>query len=206
MRRQRVIVGEGRGLTAAVVRALIEPVADVVRSAATGPALIAQVIESEPDVVVCDFELPRLGALDAARVLRLLSPNVRMVIVAGKSRDAFIRGALEAGVSAWVLRSGVSTDLVPAIRAAIRSERFVSPLVSGRAGLENGHARQPRLTDREREVIQLLADGKPMREAAAILSVTPRTIAFHKYRAMKKLGVKSSAELIRLAVTERLVS
>jgi DNA-binding NarL/FixJ family response regulator len=161
--------------------------------------------------VLTDVPLPRLGGLAVARLLRSELPGTRVVFLTAQDDLQVAAEVFRAGARGYVLRSASPRELRRALRTVLKGERWLSPtLAGGNPDALPDEARSPgplvRLSPRKREVIQLLADGHSMKQAAAALGITTRTIAHHKYQAMKTLAVKSSAQLVRFAVESRLLA
>jgi DNA-binding NarL/FixJ family response regulator len=210
MTRPRVLLADDHVLLLEAFRRLLEPEFDVVGSVSDGAQLVEAAVRLRPDVVVTDVSMPRMGGLEAARRLRDVLPSARVVFLTVNEDAQLAAEAFRFGASGWVLKSSTATELVQAVRAALRRRRYLTPLVAGGDidGLPppaSGAPSSDQLTPREREVLHLLAEGKAMKEVAAVLGITPRTVAYHKYRMMESLGIRSSAELVRFAVRSGLV-
>jgi DNA-binding NarL/FixJ family response regulator len=190
---------------------LLEPEFDVVGCATDGVTLLEEARRLQPDLVLADVSLPGLGAPASARRLCHELPATRVVFLAAQADPQVAGEAFRAGALGYVLRSATAGELVRALRAVLRGERWLSPGLAG--GNPEALSDAPRLagplgrlTARRREVIRLLAEGNSMKQAAAMLGLSTRTIAFHKYGAMKTLDVTSSAQLVRVAVEGRLLA
>ena len=174
-----------------------------------GRALVAAVEALNPDVVVLDISMPLLNGLDAGRQIKQKSRNVKLVYLTMNEDPDLAAEAFRAGASGYLLKSSAASELTTAIREVAQGRTYITPLVA--AGLVEA-LQQPSdrrsgedLTPRQREVLQLLAEGRSMKEVASLLSLTPRTVAFHKYQMMEQLKVKSTAELIQYAVKHHIV-
>jgi DNA-binding NarL/FixJ family response regulator len=190
---------------------LLEPECDVVGTVADGRALLAAAEELKPDVVVLDIAMPLLNGLDAGRQLMKALPDVKLIFLTMNQDPAIAAEAFRAGASGYLLKTSAGSELVKAIEEAMSGRSYVTPLITQdlvevlmlgpkqRKGAAD-------LTPRQREVLQLLAEGRSMKEAAQILKVTARTIAFHKYRMMDRFRLKSNAELIQFAIRQGVVS
>ena len=173
-----------------------------------GRALLAAVEELRPDVVVLDVTMPLLNGLDAGRQIKQSHRSIRLVFVTMNEDPDLAAAAFRAGASAYLLKRSAASELLAAIREAMQGRSYVTPLVTeGMLGTLMAAAEKPsgRLTVRQREVLQLLAEGKSMKEAASVLNVSARTVAFHKYRMMEQLKVKNTAELIQYAIREHVL-
>jgi DNA-binding NarL/FixJ family response regulator len=184
---------------------LIESDCDVVGSVADGRALLAAAPELRPDIVVLDIAMPLLNGLDAARQLKRDMPDVKVIFLT-MSEDADVAAeAFRAGASGYLLKNSAASELLQAIGEVSHGRSYVTPLAT--RGLIGTliHTPDPtekavELSPRQREVLQLLAEGYTMKEIARMLKITPRTVAFHKYSMMEALGAKSNAELIQYAL------
>jgi DNA-binding NarL/FixJ family response regulator len=209
MGKPRVILADDHTLLLEAFEKLLAPECDVVAKVADGRALVAAVQQHHPDVVVLDLSMPLLNGLEAARQIKTFDKNVRLVFVTMNEDPDLAAEAFRAGGSAYLLKRSASSELVTAIREAMKHRSYVTPLVTeGMLGsLMHATADAPsrQLTPRQREVLQLLAEGKSMKEVAGILNVTARTVAFHKYRMMEQLNIKTNAELIQYAIRNHFV-
>jgi DNA-binding NarL/FixJ family response regulator len=191
-------------------RKLLEPHFDVAGTATDGHALLEGAKALHPEVVVMDIAMPSLNGLEAARQLRGVVPGVKVIFLTMHEDPDLAVQAMREGASGYLLKTSAPTELLYAISAALKGRSYVTPRIA--SGMEEAFIRDPegkpygkKLTPRQREVLQLLAEGKSMKQAATILAVTPRTIAFHKYKMMEGLGVKTSAELIQFAIKNRIL-
>jgi DNA-binding NarL/FixJ family response regulator len=206
----RLLLAEPQALVLEAFACLLEPEFDVVGRATDGVRLVEQALRLRPELVLMDVSLPRDGGLLAAARLRRELPGTRVVVLGIGDDPRVAADAFRAGANGYVLRSASPGELNRSLRAALRGERWLSTaLVNGRSGVLPERADAPgrlgRLSPRKRAVIQLLAEGHSMKQAAAALGISTRTVAFHKYQAMQALSVTSSAQLVRFAVESRLV-
>jgi len=211
MSKPRILLADDHTMMAQACEKLLTPEFEVRGIFADGQALIKKAPALDPDVIVVDFGMPMLNGLDACRHLKALLPGVKIIFLTMYQDPDLAAEALRAGASGYVLKTSAASELTKAIREALKGRSFVTPEISRK--MEDSFIRNPsatqhskELTPRQREVLQLLAEGRPMKEAAYILGVSTRTIAFHKYRIMEQLGLKSTAELIQFAVEHHLVS
>ena len=201
--RPRVLLADDHTLLLGAFRKLLEPECEVVGAVDNGRALLDSARELRPDVVVVDISMPLLNGLDAGRQLKQLLPGARLIFLTMNEDPDLVAEALRIGASGYLLKNSAASELVLAIREAMDGKTYVTP----RAAERVGHARLgDGLTPRQREVLQLLAEGHSMKEVAGILNVTPRTVAFHKYRLMEELGLKTNADLVQYAVRHKIVS
>jgi DNA-binding NarL/FixJ family response regulator len=205
--RPKILLADDHALLLDAFRALLEPEFEVVGTATDGRSLLEQFSRLKPDVVVIDVGMPLLNGLDAGRQIKAQQRSVKLIYLTMNPEPDLASEALRLGASGYVLKSSAASELKQAINEALRGRSYITPLITQDVvGLLLEHReRPPELTARQREVLQLLAEGRSMKEAAAILSVTPRTVAFHKYRMMEQLHLKTSAELVQYAVKHGIV-
>ena len=206
----RVLLADDHTLLLEAFERLLSPECEVVGRVGDGRALLEAAPKLKPDVVVLDVSMPLLNGLDAGRQLKLMMPDVRLVYLTMNEDPDIAAEAFRSGASAYLLKRSAASELLLAIREVMNRRSYVTPLVT--KDLLGSFIQHPErtganrtLTPRQREVLQLLAEGRSMKEAANILNVTPRTIAFHRYQMMEQLQIKTTAELIQYAVKERLV-
>ncbi len=205
MQKPTVLIADDHTMIVDAFRKLLEPHYDIVASVSDGRALLEKAPELKPDVIILDIGMPCLNGLAAGQRLRQSIPKTKIVYVTMNQDGDLASEALRSGASAYLLKSSAGSELLKAIHEALRGRKYVTPLV--KQAMEESFIRSPnpkppekKLTPRQVEVLQLLAEGRLMKEVADILGLTPRTVAFHKYRIMETLGVHSNAELITFAV------
>jgi DNA-binding NarL/FixJ family response regulator len=211
MKRPRILLADDHRLLREAFAQLLEPGCDVVAAVPDGRALLAAARELHPDIVVLDIAMPSLNGLDAARQLKGLMPEVKLIFLTVSEDPDLAAEAFRAGASGYLLKNSATSELFKAIDEVSRGRSYVTPLITQglvgsliqASGLERG---VERLSARQREVMQLLAEGRTMKEIARILAITPRTVAFHKYQMMDDLGIKTSAELVRFAIRHHIVA
>lgn len=205
MRKKVLIADDHRLIVDGLVR-ILETDYEIVEPVADGRALLRSVAESEPDVVVADISMPLLNGLDAAAELAETHPKVKVIIVTMHADVAFAARAFDAGVAGYLLKQSAGSELKTAIETVLRGDTYIPPtmadklLKSYRGAAKVLEPEQTELTRRQREVLQLLAEGKTAAEAADVLHLSPRTVEFHKYRIMELLGIKTHAALVRHAI------
>jgi DNA-binding NarL/FixJ family response regulator len=211
MRRPRVLLAEDHRLLREAFVKLLEPDCDVLGAVADGRALIEAAPKLRPDVVVVDIAMPLLNGLDAARQLKRSMPSVKVIFLTVSEDPDLAAEAFRAGGSAFLLKNSAASELLQAIADVMQGRSYVTPLAT--RDMVNNLLRRPEsakgareLSPRQREVLQLLAEGRTMKEVASILNITARTVAFHKYRMMEDLCIKSTAELVQYAIKARIVS
>ncbi len=176
-----------------------------------GRALLTAALELKPDVIVLDIAMPLLNGMVAGERLKQMIPEVKLIFLTVNEDPAFASEAMRIGASGYLLKSSAASELFHAIDVALEGRTYVTPMIMQDMVtlLANGH--QPgvasvKLTSRQREVLQLLAEGHSMKEVATILDLSPRTIAFHKYRIMEELGLKTNANLVQFAIKHGVIS
>jgi DNA-binding NarL/FixJ family response regulator len=210
MKLPTAILADDHTLVAEALHQLVAPYFEVVAIVADGHALLDAALSLKPDVIVVDVAMPMLNGLDACRQLKLTLPNIKLVFLTMSEDPELAIEAVKIGASSYLLKKSAVSELLQAMQAALRGKRYITPQIS--RGMQESFIRNPHgtgsprtLTPRAREVVQLLAEGKSMKQAAAVLRITPRTVAFHKYRTMQALGLKTNAELVQFAVRDRIV-
>jgi DNA-binding NarL/FixJ family response regulator len=208
--RPRVLLADDHTLVVEGFRKILEPEFEVTGAVSNGHALLTTALEAKPDVVVLDLGLPLMSGMDAGRELKRLLPLTKIVVVTMNEDPDVARMALRHWASAYLVKKSAGSELIKAVREVLKGRSFVTPRFAQR--LMEGFIRDPlphgtkELTPRQREVLHLLAEGRTMRETADVLHLTPRTIAFHKYRIMEEFGLKSNSDLVRFAIRERVIS
>jgi DNA-binding NarL/FixJ family response regulator len=211
MKRPRVLLADDHRLLREAFARLLEPNCDVVGAVADGRALLAAAAELRPDVVVLDIAMPLLNGIDTARQLKRLMPAVKVIFLTVSEDPDLAAEAFQVGASGFLLKNSAAAELFQAIQEALQGRSYVTPQVTnGLIGkLISGAktAKRPtELSPRQREVLQLLAEGHSIKQIARILKITARTVAFHKYGMMEQLGIKSNAELVQLAIKRHVIS
>jgi DNA-binding NarL/FixJ family response regulator len=210
VRRPRLLLADDHDLLVDALRHLLEREFSVLRGVNDGQALVDATVELRPDIVLCDVSMPRLSGLQAVQKIRQLLPQVHCIVLTMHDDPALAAEAFRVGASAYILKSTPAAELLRAIRTVLAGDSYPSRVTTAK----QAPSANRRLTDvceaeslsvREREVLRLVAGGKTMKETAAELGITPRTVAFHKYRIMRQLSMRSSAELVQFAVKRRLV-
>jgi DNA-binding NarL/FixJ family response regulator len=210
MKLPRLILADDHTVVAEALRQLFVPHFEVVAIVADGRALLDSAPSLKPDVIVVDIAMPLLNGLEASRQLKQRIPGAKIIFLTMNEDPELAKEAMKSGASGYVLKKSAASELLHAIQLALRGKSYVTPQIA--RGMQESFIHNPQrrshhksLTPRQKEVIQLLAEGKSMKEAADILRVAPRTVAFHKYRAMQDLGLKTNAALIHFAIESRIV-
>jgi DNA-binding NarL/FixJ family response regulator len=208
MTRPRILMADDHLMLLEAFRALLEPDFEVVGAVTDGRTLLDAFVRLNPDVVLLDVAMPLLNGLDAGRQLKSLRRSVKLIYLTMNPDPQLASEALRLGAAAYLLKSSAAQELKQSIRDVLRGRSYITPLITRDVvgSLINQRPTRQELTNRQREVLQLLAEGKSMKEVGAILDLTPRTVAFHKYRMMEQLCLKTSAELVRFAVQQGVVA
>lgn len=211
MKRARLVLADDHTILLGAFTNLLEPEFEVVGTFSDGHALVEGAPALRPDVIVLDIGMPKLNGLIAGQRLKQELPTTKLIYLTMNSDTDFAAEAFRLGASGYLLKTSAASELVRAIRDVLLGRPYVTPLMTeGMTGsyVQNlkGMKRPHPLTLRQQEVLQLLAEGRSMKEVAYTLNVTPRTVAFHKYTMMEHLQVKTSAELIQYAVRNAFVA
>jgi len=210
--RSRILIADDHSLVAELCKRLLETEFDVIGTVSDGRALVRAASKLKPDVIVLDVAMPILNGLDAGQQVKEMMPGVKLVYLTMNTDVEVAAEAFRRGASGYLLKTCAAADIVLAVRDVLRGKSYMSRTMSKNAinclrwrnkKLVN---EDERLTQRQREVLQLLAEGKVMKEVSDILNMSKRTVAYHKYRMMEVLGAKSSAELVKYAVRNHMVA
>ncbi|HMK28036.1 MAG TPA: response regulator transcription factor [Terriglobales bacterium] len=210
--RPRVLIADDHNLVAELCKTLLQTEFDVVGTVHNGRALVRAATELKPSVIVVDIAMPVLNGLDAGQQVKELIPAVKLVFLTMNPDPEVAAEAFRRGGSGYLLKTCAGAELLIAVREVLRGRTYMSRTLPKDTinYLRRQDTRmvdeEARLTERQREVLQLLAEGKVMKEVGDILNMTTRTVAFHKYRIMEVLGAKSNAELVRYAVRNHLIA
>lgn len=210
MSRPRVILADDHAMFVDALRIMLAGMYDVVGVAHDGREVLASLPMTMPDVVILDMRMPLLNGLDTARQIRRVNLHIKLIMLTVDDDPDLAVEAIEAGISGYLLKTSVGEELTDAIDTVLKGDRYVTPQMQSRMEEAFVHwgttsfSKRP-LTARQREVLQLLAEGRTMKEVADVLNLTARTIAFHKYRIMELHGLKNTADLVRFAQDQRIV-
>ncbi len=210
--RSRILIADDHNLVAELCKRLLETEFDVVGVVSDGRALLRAASELKPDVIVVDVAMPILNGLDAGRQVKQMLPAVKLVYLTMNPDPQIAAEAFARGASGYLLKTCAAAEMLQAVREVLRSKTYLCKALSHdtidclRWQRKELVADDERLTRRQREVLQLLAEGKVMKEVGDILNMTPRTVAYHKYRMMEVLGAKSNAELVKYAIRNHMVA
>jgi DNA-binding NarL/FixJ family response regulator len=206
----RLILADDHTILVEAFRKLLEPQYEVVGTVSDGRALLEIAPQLNPDVAIIDIGMPLMNGLEAGLRLKGLIPSVKLIFLTMNEDPDLAVEAMRSGASAYLLKSSAAEELLRAIHTALKGKSYITPQI-GRA-MQKSFIKNPgvkgqakNLTPRQREVVQLLAEGKSMKEVANVLNVTPRTVAFHKYRVMDELNLATTAELIQFAIKSKIL-
>jgi DNA-binding NarL/FixJ family response regulator len=210
--RPRVLIADDHQILAEGLRGLLEPEFEVVGVVADGRELVAAAQRDRPDVIVADVTMPALNGIEAAGQLRGLGVKARVVFLTMHQDVGYARRALEAGAAGFVLKHSIPSELVTAVREALRGRTYVTPRIAGE--LLQSYREEPsqpagagqQLTPRQREVLQLVAEGRSAKEVAGVLDISIRTAEAHKARILKVLGLRTTADLVQYAIRNGIIS
>ncbi|HUA97408.1 MAG TPA: response regulator transcription factor [Terracidiphilus sp.] len=213
MAANRILIADDHALMVEGLSRLLAGEFDIVGAVTDGRALLAEAEQLKPDVIILDVSMPGMNGIEAARRLNATLSRARIVFVTQQLDPAYIHAAFAAGASGYVAKQSASEELVQAIRTALKGRYYVTPLASARGAripsryFKENPARMfgAELTPRQREVLQLVAEGKSTKEISTALNISVKTVEFHRNNLMDKLGVRTIAELTRYAVSRGIV-
>jgi DNA-binding NarL/FixJ family response regulator len=212
MKRPRILLADDHRMVAEGLKSLLAAEFELIGTVEDGRALVEAAKKLRPDVIVADITMPHLNGIDALAQLKKDNPNIRVVFLTMHQDAVYARRALEAGASGYVLKHSAPAELVMAIGAALEGKTFITPSLTDEVLQAMKHdpkkVKDPvaSLTPRQREILQLLAEGRSAKEIAAALGISPRTVEFHKYQMMESLHIRSSAELTHFAIKHGIVA
>lgn len=211
MEKLRILLADDHSMMCAGLKKILEPCYDVVGSVGDGMELLKVVKELRPDVVVLDLSMPLLNGLDAARQLKKMLPHIKLIFLTMNPDSDIAAEALRAGASAYLLKTSNAPELLQAVHDVVRGISYVTPQI--KHALEETFMRDPKglqrakqLTSRQREVLQMLAEGRSMKEIAYLLDISHRTVRFHKAGIMEQLNIATNSELVQYAMKHGIVS
>lgn len=211
MKRTTILLADDHTMFATALQKLLEPEYEVVGRVGDGRSLVKAALDLKPDLVLVDVGMPLLNGLDAWRELRKLLPKLKVIFLTMNPDPIVANEGLRLGASGYLLKNSEGEELLLAVHSALRGTSYVTPQI--RAGIEEIFIRDPKLlsqprelSDRQREVLQMLAEGRSLKEIAYTLHITHRTVRFHKCRIMEELGIKSTAELVQYAIKHAIIS
>jgi DNA-binding NarL/FixJ family response regulator len=211
MGRIRILLADDHTMFSAGLQKILEADHEVVGTVADGRALLKAARELNPDVVLLDVAMPMLNGLDAARELRKKMPHVKLIFLTMNSDSDIASEAFRIGASAYLLKTSKPTELLRAVHDAVKGVSYVTSQVS--RAMEERFIRDPKalhrqkqLTSRQHEVLQMIAEGRSMKEIAGVLEITHRTVRFHKARIMEELEITTNSELVKYAINHGVIS
>jgi DNA-binding NarL/FixJ family response regulator len=211
MKRTSILLADDHTMFCAALQKLLEPEYEVIGRVGDGRSLVKTAVDLKPDLVLADVGMPMLNGLDAGRELKKLLPKTKIIFLTMNPDPIIANEALQLGASGYLLKSSEGEELLQAVHNAIRGLTYVTPQV--RRAMEEIFVRDPRLlsnpkqlSDRQREVLQMFAEGRSMKEIAYALNISHRTVRFHKYRIMDELGIKTNSELVQYAIKHSIIS
>jgi len=209
MKRARILLADYHSLTLEGIRTVLEPHHEIVGTAADGRALLEAALRLKPELIVLDITMPLLNGIDAAVQIKKSLPETKLLFVTMHVNPAYLEAALDAGATGYVLKSAARRELLEAVDSVLKGRIYITPSLSGE-DLERFRdptqaAAALRLSTREREVLQLIAEGHAAKEIAHVLNISIRTVAFHRENIKRKLGLRSTSELTKHAIEQRLI-
>jgi DNA-binding NarL/FixJ family response regulator len=204
MQKARLIVADDHLMVAEGIRKLLEAEYELERVVPDGKELLRAVDELHPEAVLLDITMPVMNGIEAARQLARREHAPKVVFVTQQSDRRYVQAAFEAGASGYVLKQAAASELLQALHEVLEGRSYVTPSVAPLP--PSGESSHSELTSRQREVLQLVAEGKSAKEIAEVLKVSPKTVEFHKGAIMDRLGIRTTAELTRYAISTGLVS
>jgi DNA-binding NarL/FixJ family response regulator len=213
MTRPRILMADDHSIVLAGHRTLVEYEGEVTGTVEDGRSLVAEAQKLRPDIILLDISMPLLNGLDAARQLTKLVPESKLIFLTMHATPTYATEAFKAGASGYLIKRSAASELKEAIQAVMRGQHYLTPLITKAvlAATLNSRAKPiPKrsiaiLTPRQREVLQLISEGKGTKDVSALLNISIKTVEFHKLRIMEQLDLHSTAELIRFAIAEGLV-
>ena len=212
MGKPRVLIADDHKIVLEGLRSLLQPEFDIVGEVEDGRTLVAEAERLRPELVVADISMPNLNGIDAARRIKKIDERIRIVFLTMHTDVTYAAGAFEAGASGFVLKHSAPQELILAMHEAMKGQSYVTPLIAGdligafKRGTPLKGELKVALSPRQREVLQLIAEGKSIKDVAATLRISTRTVEFHKYRIMEQLNIKTNAELVQYAVKHDIIS
>ena len=212
MSRPRILLGDDHTLVLDGFRKLLEDQCEIVGVAEDGRTLVRMAQELEPDIITLDISMPELNGVDAARKLKKTLPRTKLIFVTMHADPAYVNEAFKAGASGYLLKRSAGSELRQAVQSVMEGQCYVTPLVakglvqSVITGGKLPDLKDRSLTGRQREVLQLVAEGKTVKEIASALNLSPKTVEFHKSQIMALLDLHTTAELTKYALVHGLLT
>jgi DNA-binding NarL/FixJ family response regulator len=212
MKKPRVLLADDHTLVLDGFRKLLEEHCEIVGGVEDGRALIDAAERLEPDLMIADISMPHLNGIDAARQLRKRAPKAKLIFVTMHADPAYVSEAFKAGASGYLLKRSAGSELIQAIHAVMQGHFYLTPLITKHVlesvltGSSPPQIDRPQLTSRQRQVLQLVAEGRTVKEIAGALNVSPKTVEFHKTQIMDHLDLHTTADLTKYALSHGLIS
>jgi DNA-binding NarL/FixJ family response regulator len=212
MKRTRVLLADDHKIVTEGLRSVLEPEFELVGVVEDGRALVATAKELDPDVVVADISMPLLNGIEAVQQLKKAGTRAKVIFLTMHPDVTYATRAFEAGATGYVLKHSAPSELLTAIREALRGRTYITPMIAQdlmlayKGASSRRQKAAPKLTPRQREVLQLVAEGLSAKEIASLLNISARTVEFHKYRIMEDLNLRTNADLIQYAIKEGIAS
>jgi len=208
--RSRILIADDHSLVADGIAALLRQEFEVIGFAADGRQLLVEAERLQPDLITLDIGMPKLNGLEAAKQVRKLLPRVKLVFVTQQVDLRYLRAALAAGAGAFVAKQSASSEVLAAVREVIAGRRFITPVLeeafSALTPAQATAEQKETLTPRQRQVLQLVAEGHTTKSIADVLNISSKTVEFHKDQLMTSLGMRTTAELTRYAINQGIIS
>jgi len=212
MSRPRVLLADDHTLVLDGFRKLLEDRYEIVDVAEDGRTLLRKARELQPDIVTLDISMPQLNGIDAARQLKKILPRIKLIFVTMHADPAYVNEAFKAGASGYLLKRSAGSELLQAIQSALDGQCYVTPLIAKSlvksviTGGKPAVLKDELLTSRQREVLQLVAEGMTVKEIASTLNISPKTVEFHKSQIMTQLNLHTTAELTKYALVHGIIA
>jgi DNA-binding NarL/FixJ family response regulator len=212
MKRIRILLADDHKIFLDGLRGLLEPGFEIVGMVEDGRALVSLVQKLRPDLIVVDISMPSLNGIEAVRQIKKLDPQVKVVFLTMHADVTYAIRAFEVGASGFVLKHSASSELLTAISEVIKGRTYVTPMIAGelmQSYMEGAHRQQDttqQLTSRQREILQLSAEGCSLKEIAGTLNISVRTVEFHKYGLMSKLNLKTNSDIVQFAIKHGIIA
>ena len=212
MTRPRILLADDHTLVLDGYRKILESSCDILGAAEDGRTLVKLAHQLQPDIITLDISMPHLNGIDTARKLHKELPTVKLIFVTMHADQAYVAEAFKAGASGYLLKRSAGTELVQAVQAVMSGHTYITPLIAKGLVRSAVTGRTPAtkftdtLTPRQREVLQLVAEGNTVKEIAAALEISPKTVEFHKTQLMEQLDLHTTADLTRYAIAHGLIA
>ncbi|MBN2337267.1 MAG: response regulator transcription factor [Acidobacteria bacterium] len=209
--RPRLLLADDHTLLLEGIRLMLEPEFDLVGSVEDGQALLAAAKKLKPDIILLDISMPLLNGIDAAHRLRKMVPSARLIFLTMHAGADYVAEAFRAGARGYLLKRSAASELLAAIRAVLKGDHYVSPLVTRNAlellisSAKPGSKFSDRMSPRQREVLQLVAEGRSRKEIASILNISVKTVEYHKSKLMRELNLQGAADFTRYAIEHGII-